>query len=99
MAAQARPDLVLLDIQLPEMSGFEVLQRLRAMPATGHVPVVAVSANAMQDDVDEARRAGFDDYLTKPLDMQRLLATVDRMLSARAPSPAAAPAGARPTGW
>jgi PAS domain S-box-containing protein len=70
MAAQARPDLVLLDIQLPGMSGFEVLRRLRDQPATRDVPVIAVSANAMQGDIDAARRAGFTDYLTKPLDMR-----------------------------
>ncbi|MFY9509994.1 MAG: response regulator, partial [Rubrivivax sp.] len=81
MAQQSRPDLVLLDIQLPGMTGFEVLQRLRAMPATRHVPVIAVSANAMPGDVEQARRAGFDDYLTKPLDMHRLLAAVDRRLA------------------
>jgi len=80
MAAQARPDLVLLDIQLPEMSGFDVLRRLREMPATHDVPVIAVSANAMQSDIDEARTAGFSDYLTKPLDMRRLLELVDRTL-------------------
>jgi PAS domain S-box-containing protein len=82
MAAQARPDLVLLDIQLPGMSGFEVLRRLREQPALRDVPVIAVSANAMPSDIEEAARAGFDDYLTKPLDMKRLLERVDRALAA-----------------
>jgi PAS domain S-box-containing protein len=81
MAAQSQPDLVLLDIQLPGMTGFEVLQQLRQQPATQHVPVIAVSANAMQADIDRALAAGFDDYLTKPLDMQRLLAVVDTRLA------------------
>jgi len=80
MAEQARPDLVLLDIQLPGMDGFEVLRRLRQQPATERTPVIAVSANAMQSDIDDARRAGFDDYVTKPLDMHRLLAVVDTVL-------------------
>ena len=80
MAAQARPDLVLLDIQLPGMDGFEVLRRLRQLPATREVPVIAVSANAMQADIDAALHAGFDSYVTKPLDMQRLLALVDETL-------------------
>jgi CheY-like chemotaxis protein len=86
MALQARPDLVLLDIQLPEMNGFEVLARLRAQPATRDIPVIAVSANAMPDDVAEARRAGFDAYLTKPLELQRLLAAVDTALTGGTPA-------------
>jgi CheY-like chemotaxis protein len=74
------PDLVLLDIQLPGMDGFEVLRRLRAGHRTADVPVIAVSANAMPDDIATARSAGFDDYLTKPVDLQRLLALVDQRL-------------------
>jgi PAS domain S-box-containing protein len=80
MALQALPDLVLLDIQLPGMDGFEVLRHLKAAPGTQHVPVVAVSANAMPDDIAAAQLAGFADYVTKPLDLQRLLAVVDRLL-------------------
>jgi len=82
-----RPDLILLDIQLPGMSGFEVLAELRALPATRHIPVVAVSANAMQSDIDDAATAGFIDYVTKPLDLHRLLAVVDRLLSRAAARP------------
>ncbi len=59
---------------------FEVLRQLREQPALQRIPVVAVSANAMPDDLEDARRAGFADYLTKPVDMQRLLAVVDRAL-------------------
>jgi PAS domain S-box-containing protein len=81
MALQARPDLVLLDIQLPGIDGFEVLRRLRAQPATRDVPVVAVSANAMQSDLEAAEAAGFADYVTKPLDLARLLSVVDRLLA------------------
>ena len=81
MALAQPPDLVLLDIQLPGLDGFEVLRRLRAQPALRHTPVIAVSANAMPDDLAEARRAGFADYLTKPVDMPRLLALVDRVLN------------------
>jgi CheY-like chemotaxis protein len=80
MAERAAPDLVLLDIQLPGIDGFEVLRRLRAMPAMSGVPVVAVSANAMPEDRARAMAAGFDDYVTKPIDMPLLLATVDRWL-------------------
>jgi CheY-like chemotaxis protein len=85
LAVQSCPDLILLDIQLPGMSGFEVLAELRALPATRHIPVVAVSANAMQSDIDDAERAGFIDYVTKPLDLKRLLAVVDGLLGQTAP--------------
>ncbi len=81
MALDQTPDLVLLDIQLPGIDGFEVLRRLRQQAALRHTPVVAVSANAMPDDLLQARAAGFADYLTKPLDMARLLAVVDQSLA------------------
>jgi CheY-like chemotaxis protein len=82
IARETRPALVLLDIQLPGIDGFEVQRRLRSDPATRDIPVVAVSANAMPADVAEAAAAGFADYITKPLDLQRLLAVVDRVLGA-----------------
>ena len=80
MAASHRPDLVLLDIQLPGIDGFEVLRRLRALPLLGAVPVVAVSANALPADLALAQRAGFAGYLSKPVDMPELLALMDHML-------------------
>jgi PAS domain S-box-containing protein len=82
MAIEQPPDLVLLDIQLPGMDGFEVLRRLREQAPLRHTPVIAVSANAMPDDLADAQRAGFADYLTKPVDLPRLLALVDRALRA-----------------
>ena len=78
LAQAAPPHLVLLDIQLPGIDGFEVLRRLRAAHATQAVPVVAVSANAMRGDIERARAAGFDGYLTKPIDFERLLTLVQR---------------------
>jgi CheY-like chemotaxis protein len=80
MARQQTPDLVLLDIQLPGIDGYEVLRRLRADGATASVPVAAVSANALDSDREQAARAGFDAYLTKPVDLATLLALVDRLL-------------------
>ena len=80
--AQAEPPaLGLLDIQLPGIDGFEVLARLRADRRTAAVPVVAVSANAMPADRERAARAGFDEYVTKPIDMAQLLAVLDRWLA------------------
>ena len=83
MALQAQPALVLLDIQLPGMDGYEVLRRLRADGRTAGIPVIAVSANAMPADLQQAREAGFADYVTKPLDIGVLLAAVARVLDDR----------------
>jgi CheY-like chemotaxis protein len=83
LAQDERPDLILLDIQLPEMDGYEVLRRLRLDDATREIPVIAVSANAMPGDVEQGLAAGFVEYLTKPLDMQRLIAVIEHTLAAR----------------
>jgi CheY-like chemotaxis protein len=81
MAADERPDLILLDIQLPGMDGYEVLRRLRLMEACAAIPVIAVSANAMPGDIEHGLRAGFIRYLTKPLDMEQLHAAVEAALA------------------
>jgi CheY-like chemotaxis protein len=83
LAFAAPPDLILLDIQLPDIDGYEVLRRLRAAESTRAIQVIAISANAMDGDVEKGLAAGFHDYLTKPLDMSRLLATLRRALSDR----------------
>jgi PAS domain S-box-containing protein len=80
MAADELPDLILLDIQLPGMDGYEVLRRLRLSEAGRQVPVIAVSANAMAHDVEHGLSAGFMLYLTKPLDMRELLGAVEQAL-------------------
>ncbi len=80
MATATPPELVLLDIQLPGIDGFEVLRRLRAEPGTASIPVVAVSANAMPSDRERAAVAGFAEYVTKPIDLAGLLLVVDRWL-------------------
>ena len=79
-ALQLRPDLVLADMQLPDMDGHELLRQLRAqrVPAT----LIALSANAMPDALARARASGFDDYWTKPIDVARLLAGLDRLAAA-----------------
>jgi len=73
------PDLILLDINMPEMDGYEVLQILRANASTAKACIVAATANAMSSEVERGRRAGFDDYLTKPLDVQQVYALIDSL--------------------
>jgi PAS domain S-box-containing protein len=80
MVRTRRPELLLLDIQLPEIDGFELLRRLRAEPALHGVPAIAVSAGAMPADIQRALQAGFAAYLTKPLDLGELLQAVQRHL-------------------
>jgi len=75
-----RPDLILLDINLPQMSGFEVLRHLREMARTREIPVVALSANAMAEDLQRGDEAGFDGYLTKPLNVREFFRLLSAML-------------------
>jgi len=82
LARAHRPALVLLDIHLPEMDGYELLARLRAEPATASIPVVALTAQAMPADARRAIEAGFDEYLTKPIDVSVFDAVVRRLLAA-----------------
>jgi signal transduction histidine kinase/CheY-like chemotaxis protein len=85
--AAERPDLILLDINLPDMDGFELLRAMRADPACRDVPVIAVTANAMPRDIERGRGAGFSDYLTKPLDIARFLECLDQHLAENPGSP------------
>lgn len=73
LARQHRPDLIVLDLHLPDMTGEEVLRRLKADPSTREIPVVVLSADASKGQVDRLTREGADDYLTKPLDVTRFL--------------------------
>jgi signal transduction histidine kinase/CheY-like chemotaxis protein len=75
-----RPDLVVIDIDLPGMDGLELCRRLRADPHTGRIPLVALSANAMPRDIERGREAGFVAYLTKPMDVPALIAQLDHLL-------------------
>ena len=70
MAAEHLPTLVLMDIQLPDMDGWEALHQLRADPRTAHIPVVAVTAFAMEGDRERFLGGGFDGYITKPIDVR-----------------------------
>ena len=83
--AQAlRPDLILLDMQLPDFDGFEVLRRLREQPHTAGIPCIALSANAMPADIKRALQAGMSDYWTKPLDFKAFMAALEQRFG-RAP--------------
>jgi two-component system cell cycle response regulator DivK len=81
LAAEHRPDLVLMDIQLPDMNGVEVLSRLRARELTASIPVLALTAQAMHGDRERFLAAGFDDYLSKPVDVVDFVGAVRRQLS------------------
>jgi len=80
LAAEHKPDLILLDINLPGISGFEVLRHLRQREATRDKPVIAISANVMPKDIKKGLEAGFDRYITKPIDLAELLQAVDTVL-------------------
>ncbi|MEK8034414.1 ATP-binding protein [Ideonella sp. DXS29W] len=82
-ATELRPDLALIDMNLPDMNGLEVLRRLRAQPETADLLCVALSADAMNDQIAAALAAGFDDYWTKPIDLNRLIEEVRRVIDAR----------------
>jgi signal transduction histidine kinase/ActR/RegA family two-component response regulator len=81
LARTRDPDLIVLDINLPGMDGFDALKLLRAYPDTRHIPVIALSANAMPSEVKRGLEAGFLQYLTKPVDVKEFLRTVDLFLS------------------
>jgi two-component system phosphate regulon response regulator PhoB len=83
---QAPPDLVILDIMLPELSGIEVAQRLRGQPGTRSVPILMMTAKAEESDQISGLNAGADDYVTKPFSLKVLLARVEALLR-RAPEP------------
>ncbi|WP_157272298.1 response regulator [Azohydromonas aeria] len=80
-AARLRPDLVLVDMNLPDISGLDVLQALQQDPQTRSLRCVVLSANAMPDIVERARMAGFDDYWTKPIDIHEFLQDLDGQLA------------------
>ncbi len=78
-ARSLQPELILLDMQLPDFDGYEVLRRLRAEPQTAAIPCIALSANAMPADIERALRAGVSDYWTKPLDFKAFMTSLDTL--------------------
>ncbi len=80
MAGREHPDLILLDMSLPVLDGWEVARRIKAAPATRAIPIVALTAHAMAGDEARARSAGCDDFDTKPIDLPRLLGKIETWL-------------------
>ena len=80
LAAEHKPDLILMDIQLPGINGIDALRILRASPETAAIPAIAVTASVMQNDRKHITEAGFDGYLGKPLNLKEFLDTVRAML-------------------
>ena len=80
-AEAAHPDLILMDLSLPVMDGWEATRRLKADPALTHIPVIALTAHAMRGDEEKARAAGCDDYLSKPIDEDLLFAKLRALLN------------------
>jgi two-component system, cell cycle response regulator DivK len=86
LAKTLLPDLILLDLSLPEMDGWEVTQQLKTEDCTRHIPIIALTAHALTGDREKALAAGCDDYDTKPIELPRLLSIIEKYLPA-APSP------------
>ena len=80
MAAAHRPDLILMDLSLPLLDGWEATRCIKANATTARIPVVAITATAMSGDEERARAAGCDDFMTKPIDEDVLFATLHRWL-------------------
>src|ERR1700729_1282123 len=79
MASSERPDMILMDLSLPVLDGWEATRRIKAASDTKHIPVIALTANAMAGDREKALAAGCDDYDTKPVELQRLLGKIKQL--------------------
>ena len=85
MAASETPDLILMDLSLPVIDGWEATRRLKSAPSTRSIPILAISAHAMEGDRAKALAAGCDDYDTKPVDFPRLLEKIRSLLAKTSP--------------
>jgi CheY-like chemotaxis protein len=83
-ARAGRPDLILMDMSLPKLDGWEATRRLKADRATAHIPVIALTAHAMQGDRERALACGCADYVSKPIDEDILFATIRRLVQGAA---------------
>jgi two-component system cell cycle response regulator DivK len=82
MASSESPDLILMDLSLPVIDGWEATRQIKANPGTQSIPVIALTAHAMAGDEEKALAAGCDDYDTKPVNFQRLLGKIETLLNA-----------------
>ncbi len=81
MAQSERPDLILMDMRLPVLDGWQATRQIKATPAASHIPIIALTAQAMAGDREKAMEAGCDEYETKPVDLPRLLNKIDALLN------------------
>ena len=81
MASSEQPDLILMDVTLPDIDGEEATRRIKADPATKQIPVIALTANAMAGDKEKALAAGCDDFDTKPVEIARLVGKIETLLN------------------
>ncbi len=82
LATSEKPDLILMDMSLPVMDGWEATKRIKANPTTSAIPVIALTAHAMASDREMALQAGCDDYDSKPIDLPQLLRKIEQLLAA-----------------
>lgn len=85
MAHKSSPDLILMDMSLPVVSGWDATKSLKADPSTRSIPIIALTAHAMAADREQAVQAGCDDFDTKPIELPRLLSKIDTLMNNRAP--------------
>lgn len=83
MAESEKPDLILMDMSLPVLDGWEATRRLKSQPSTASIPIIALTAHAMASDEEQARDAGCDDFDTKPIELPRLLEKMGSQLARR----------------
>ena len=85
MATSEKPDLILMDMSLPVIDGWEATRQIKANPSTRQIPVIAITSHAMADDRRRALEAGCDDYDTKPVELDRLLTKIEGLLPRATP--------------